>query len=525
MSGSYDGVILGAGHNSLVLQAYLGRAGFKTICLERREKPGGGLETIEHPAGSGRLHNTHSFFHRALNQLPWYQDLELQRFGAEYLEPEYNVALIDQHHEVLGWWTDFEKTCASFARFSEHDAQVLRRYRDEFRPIVQQILLPESRRPPLPPEQRQQELAATPAGRRLLEVSRLSPLEFVLQEFEHPTIQAGLLFFNGLREVDLRLPGFGHHIPALLASDGMAQMCVGGAERLSDALVRAVEESGGEVRCGARPRRILVEAGRAVGVETHDGDVVHAKQFVVSGLNPQQTFLELIDDQHLPSEWRDKATAFQYNLLAPLFALNLSLREPPRYTAAESDPTVEQAFMVILGLNHVDQFQEIIRCHEAGKIPPPVMWGACPTQFDPTHAPQGGHTAFMWEKLPHRLQGDPQHWNAAARQHGRDMLELWRRFAPNLNDAVEDSFVRSPLETEQTFWNMREGDLLVGAFAGGQVGYNRPFAGAGHYRGHIESLYLCGSCCHPGGNITGLPGYNAAQVMLADAGVAHPFMP
>ena len=59
-----------------------------------------------------------------------------------------------------------------------------------------------------------------------------------------------------------------------------------------------------------------------------------------------------------------------------------------------------------------------------------------------------------------------------------------------------------------------------GAFAGDQVGYNRPFPGAGHYRGHLSRLYLCGSSCHPGGNITGLAGYNCAQVLLADQGLA-----
>ena len=58
-------------------------------------------------------------------------------------------------------------------------------------------------------------------------MSALSPLEFVNQEFEHPTIKAGLLFFNGLREVDLRLRGFGHHIAALLASPAKAQMARG----------------------------------------------------------------------------------------------------------------------------------------------------------------------------------------------------------------------------------------------------------------------------------------------------------
>ena len=70
-------------------------------------------------------------------------------------------------------------------------------------------------------------------------------LEFVEREFEHPVIRAGLLFFNGLREVDLRLRGFGHHIPALLASPAKAQLCLGGSERLAEALAAAVREAGG----------------------------------------------------------------------------------------------------------------------------------------------------------------------------------------------------------------------------------------------------------------------------------------
>ena len=98
------------------------------------------------------------------------------------------------------------------------------------------------------------------------------------------------------------------------------------------------------------------------------------------------------------------------------------------------------------------------------------------------------------------------------------MLALWRKHAPNLADAVLDSFTRTPIDTERSLPNMREGDLLVGAFTNGQVGYHRPFPGAGSYRTHLPGLYLCGSSSHPGGNITGLPGYNAAQVILADHG-------
>jgi phytoene dehydrogenase-like protein len=521
----YDGIILGSGHNSLVLQAYLGRAGLETICLERREEAGGGLATIEDPRFPGFRHNVHSFFHRAIREAPWYADLELARHGASYLEPELNVALLLRSGDALEWWTDFEKTAASVERFSARDAAALRRWRDAFLPIVPKILLPESRTPPLPPDRRRAHLERSAEGRLLLETSALSPLEFVEREFTHPVVKAGLLFFNGLREVDLRCPGFGHHIPALLASPGKAQLCRGGSAALARALVAAVEESGGTVRLGATPRRIVVESGRAAGVETADGERVRARLFVASGLNPQQTFLELLDEADVPAAWRARAAAFRYNLIAPLFALNLCLDEPPRYSAADKHPELASAFMVILGLEDSAQHAEIVRAHEAGRIPPPVMWGACPTLFDPSQAPEGKHTAFMWEKLPYRLGGDAKSWDGARDGHARALLDVWTTYAPNLRDAVRGFFARSPLDTERTLVNMREGDLLVGSFADGQVGYNRPFPGAGHYRGPFPGLYLCGGSSHPGGNITGLPGYNAAQVVLADLGLPAPWAP
>jgi phytoene dehydrogenase-like protein len=153
------------------------------------------------------------------------------------------------------------------------------------------------------------------------------------------------------------------------------------------------------------------------------------------------------------------------------------------------------------------------------------MWGACPTQFDMSQAPPGRHTAFMWEKAPYRLGGLAANWDAARDEHGRMLLQLWKAHAPNLRDAVIGAFTRSPLDVERSLPNMREGDLLVGAFERGQVGYHRPFPGAGFYRAHLPGLYLCGSSSHPGGNITGLPGYNAAQVILSDLGIAGDWMP
>jgi len=516
----YDGLILGAGHNALVLQAYLCRAGLKVACIERRAVGGGGLTTEEHSPGF--LHNTHSFYHRALTQMPWYRDLDLERRGARYIEPELNVALLTRDGEALEWWTDFEKTCGSIARFSRRDAATARRWRDAFEPIVERILTPEAQAPPLPPDQRRALLARSAAGRLLLDTSQLSPREFVLREFEHPVVQAGLLFFNGLREVDLREKGFGHHIPALLASKNKAQMCRGGSAQLARALVDAIEEAGGDILLATEPTQILVEGDRAVGVETRDGQRLKARHFVASSLNPQQTFLDLLPPEVLPQAWRDKAAAFRYNLLAPLFGLYLELEEAPMHRAAEAYPHLKQSFMVILGLDSPANFDAMLHHHKAGSMPPPVTWGSTPTLFDPSQAPPGQHTAFMWEKLPYALGNDPARWDVVKEVRGRQLLSHWAEHAPNIPDVLIDSFVRSPLDVERTLPNMYRGDLLVGAFAVDQVGYHRPFPGAGHYRGHLAGLYLCGSSCHPGGNITGLPGYNCAQVLFADLGLPGP---
>ena len=315
----YDALLLGTGHNALVLQAYLARCGLRTLALDRAPEPGGGLRTEENPRLPGFIHHPHSFFHRAITRMPWYRDLELERHGVRYLQPELNVAMVLRDGRALEWWTDVERTAASFADFSRKDADTLRRWTEEFRPIVEEILIPEAQSPPLEPHRRTELLSQSKLGRRRLEVSALSPLEFVTREFEHDAVRAGLLFFNGLREVDLRLRGFGHAIPALLASPAKAQMCVGGAGNLARGLLRDIAEHGGAVRCGVELRRIIVRQGRVAGIELASGEEF-AANVVVSGLNPQQTFLQLLREDAIPTAARGRAARFEYNLLAPLFA-------------------------------------------------------------------------------------------------------------------------------------------------------------------------------------------------------------
>ncbi|MCH2130859.1 MAG: NAD(P)/FAD-dependent oxidoreductase [Pirellulaceae bacterium] len=519
MPDEFDAIVLGAGHNGLIVGAYLARAGLSVLCLERRERPGGGLATIESPTGSGFFHNTHSFFHRGVTQLPWFNDLELARHEVQYVTPHANVALVTSEGRALIWHTEIDKTLASVAQFSERDAETLGLWTGRFRTIVDNVLRPEAESPPWPPDVRRHRWKESSDGRQLLELEALSPWDFVTREFEHPTVQAGLLFFNGLREINLMQPGMAHHIPALFASQRMAQMCIGGSGKLAEGLVTAFESFGGAVITGVELDRLFVHHDRVTGVKTKCGQHFRAKHLVVSSLNPQQTFLELLGNQHVSSRWRSRARNFHYNLIAPLFGLYANLSSPPLYGVGDAAASVDDALMVIVGLDRANQFSDIVQHHQAGTIPSTVMWGSCPSRFDATQAPPHRHTAFMWEKLPYRLNGDPRQWDQQKQQHGEKMISVWQEYSHEIRKHLLDWFVASPLDTERSLPNMRQGDLLVGSFTHGQLGYHRPFPGAGHYRSHLQGLYLCGSCCHPGGNVTGLPAYNSAQVILSDLGL------
>ena len=154
-------------------------------------------------------------------------------------------------------------------------------------------------------------------------------------------VRAGLLFFNGMREIDLQAPGFGHAIATILASQHKAQMCLGGSARLAEALAEDIQEHGGEIRTGVQLKAILTAGGRAIGVELADGERIAAGSFIASGLNPQQTFLELLEAEAVPPPMCEAAAGYRYNRIAPLFSLNLA-SEPPRYAAAEQRPELNR---------------------------------------------------------------------------------------------------------------------------------------------------------------------------------------
>ena len=62
----FDGIVIGAGHNGMILQGYLLKAGLSVAVVERHLEVGGGLDAHENPRAHGFWHNIHSQNHRAV---------------------------------------------------------------------------------------------------------------------------------------------------------------------------------------------------------------------------------------------------------------------------------------------------------------------------------------------------------------------------------------------------------------------------------------------------------------------------
>jgi phytoene dehydrogenase-like protein len=150
-----------------------------------------------------------------------------------------------------------------------------------------------------------------------------------------------------------------------------------------------------------------------------------------------------------------------------------------------------------------------------GEIPDD-LWVDCvvASNVDPSLAPEGTHvmTCFV-QYVPYELRSGS--WDAHREAFGRRVVEQVGRFAPNVPAAVTAMQVVTPLDLEQTY-GLTEGNIFHGDLNIEQLFSLRPTPGWAGYRTPVPGLYLCGAGTHPGGGVTGAPGYVASHRVLRD---------
>ena len=114
---------------------------------------------------------------------------------------------------------------------------------------------------------------------------------------------------------------------------------------------------------------------------------------------------------------------------------------------------------------------------------------------------------------PYHLQGG---WNAERREaFGDAVVDTLSEYAPNLKETIVGRRVLTPLDFERKF-NLTHGHIHHGEMSLDQLFAFRPFIGAAQYRTPVKGLYLCGAGTHPGGGVTGAPGFNASREVIKD---------
>src|SRR3984885_1389394 len=105
----YDAIVVGAGHNGLTAAAYLARAGYSTLVLERRDIVGGCCVTEE--IASGCRASTTSYIASMLRP-EVIRDLHLAKYGLRMVpcDPALQVPFPDG--QVVSWWANREQVVA-----------------------------------------------------------------------------------------------------------------------------------------------------------------------------------------------------------------------------------------------------------------------------------------------------------------------------------------------------------------------------------------------------------------------------
>ncbi len=524
---TYDAIIIGAGHNGLVAAAYLARAGKKVLVLERRPMIGGASATEE--IYRGFKYSPCAYVCTSLHPLI-VQELELSKYGLEILpfDPLY-VALTPEGNS-FSIWREEGKTVQEIERFSRSDAANYPRFvalMEKFAALLRNIWLTVP--PDLASSNARDLLAMLKIGwglrrmgsKEMEEAVRILPMSIadLLDEWFEADALKGVLAAGGILGTFLgpRAQGtacvFLHHYlaagPELSSGFGWVR---GGMGNLPIAIAESAKRHGAEIRTEAQVARIAVKDERATGVVLQNGDEISAT-VVLSNTDVRNTFLKLVDPMHLDPEFALQARNFRFR--GACAKINLALSALPNLSSdriGEAKLDVSGLVRIAPGIDYLERAYDHAKYGEISAEP--FLEIAVPSVTDPSLAPPGKHVmSVLMQYAPYRLRsGD---WEQRREELGNLVVDSIDRYAPNFKKSIVHRQVLTPVDLEQNY-ALTEGSFDHGEMSLDQLFFMRPIPGWARYRTPIENLYLCGASAHPGGGVSGVPGYNAAREVLRD---------
>jgi phytoene dehydrogenase-like protein len=333
----------------------------------------------------------------------------------------------------------------------------------------------------------------------------------VLDEyFESDAVKAlVLMHLAAPRGVGWDYPGAGAIVPLAIGLAAENQLAAGGVHELAQALWSACIDGDGDVWDSTTVTRILVEDGRAAGIEMSDGRQVRARA-VISSVDLETSLLDFMDPGRVPEAVARKVREFEPDEYS-VFAVHLALREPPRFADADAG----RAFRVNLGMDSPAAARRLWQEIRAGALPEQTAMIVFSTVlWDASQAHEGMSNTTLWQFVPRRLSGG-RDWSEVADSYTKELIGRLRRFAPNVDDdCILESVAQTPDLMVQKWPNLKVG-LFGGRNAGSQLLFNRPFPELVH-PAVMPGLYLANSSVAPGVGLAGIAGARAALMVAQD---------
>jgi phytoene dehydrogenase-like protein len=282
---------------------------------------------------------------------------------------------------------------------------------------------------------------------------------------------------------------------------------------LTDALQACLLDHGGEVRTSARVVELKVRGDSVTGVRLESGEEVGAGH-VMAGCNPYATLNHMLPkgmlNERLQSraEWIPITTTQSASLKIDVACSGLLSTE--RFNRWRSDGLDVRGY--ITSWQTFEEHEEAWTASIGGDWPQKIPFiGLCPTALDPTQAPAGQDTFWMWSGIiPNFPKGG---WESSREAIGQRIIDESAGVFEGLDKLEIGRSVRSAPELEQRF-NTPGGNVYHVSATAMRFGPLRPAVGLGSYKMPIEGLWLTGAGTHPTGGISGIPGYVAAKTLL-----------
>lgn len=518
MNKTHDIIVAGGGHNGLTAAAYLAKAGLDVAVVEKKSYVGGGAVTLE-PNLPGFKHDIASGAHIFIQANPLIRQDELNlvsKYGLKYIYFEENpsVSVVFPDNTYISLYKDLDKTCQSIAKFSAHDAEAYKRFAEWAQPLLG-MLMQGFFAPPPPYGGLFAQLDQQGQGQDLMRALNMSSLDIIDDWFEDDRVKATLARF--VSEVivspdDIGTGAFFFIMVPLLHTYGMA-IPEGGSGALSEALKRCIEDHGGTIYLDSPVKKFEKSGSKVTGVILGSGEKIIAKKAVVANMHVKQ-LPGLLDENDLNQDFLRRLKGVKSSVFS-CFNQSMSLNQAPNFIAGDE---VNRSGLVELA-DFLPQMRQAFDGYKYGKKDGSMPACITGSIFDPTRAPEGKHSLYLFQYNPFNIEGGPQQWDNEKEAVAREVLENLRSRTTNMNDDnILGNTIWSPYDFSKFNDAWINGDPLHMRNMMAQFFSHRPFAGSGYYKMPMEGLYLCGPSSHPGGGVTaGARG--AAMVLMEELGL------